>query len=211
MTLLTSLLAATLTCSTAEATPAPAVVADSTRRDLFEKGISFGDFLTKARQRKEQWERNYAQGAVPDALLARARGVGGTWKVLAVAVDGCSDSVNTIPYLARLAEHVVGMELRIVGSDVGRVVMEGHRTADGRAATPTVLLLDGEYLEAGCFIERPAELRRWMEGEKGKRGDDQLFSGKMVWYDENKGVATVSDFVEMLEAAARGGRLCPPS
>ena len=45
-----------------------------------------------------------------------------------VAVDSCSDSVNTIPYLARLVEMVDGFDMRVVNSRVGRKVMEDHPT-----------------------------------------------------------------------------------
>jgi hypothetical protein len=181
---------------------------DSAYRRLFDGGVSFADFLRNAKARKEMWDRNYASGTVADALVTRARGAGGPWKLLVVAVDGCSDSVNTIPYLARLVEQLPGTELRVVDSDIGRWVMDAHRTPDGRSATPTVILLDASYEERGCWIERPAELQRWMIDNKGKLEDSALVTHKMAWYDEDKGARTVADVVAMLEAAARGEKRC---
>jgi hypothetical protein len=145
---------------------------------------------------------------VPDALLTRARAVAGPWKVLVVAVDGCSDSVNTIPYLARLASQLIGVEMRIVGSDVGRAIMDAHKTPDGRGATPTVLLLDANYQERGCFIERPRELQSWILDQKGKLSDNEVFDRKMRWYDDDKGDKTLRDFVDVMERAARGQPAC---
>ncbi|MCC6319679.1 MAG: thioredoxin family protein [Gemmatimonadaceae bacterium] len=196
--LLSAVLGAALACQE----PVAAVNANSTYRALFEGGKNFASFLAAAQQRKQQWEGNFRDAAVPDALLTRARAAGGPWKFLVVAVDGCSDSVNTIPYLAKLVQQLMGVELQIIGSDTGRHVMESHRTPDGRAATPTVILLDGNYEERGCWIERPAELQEWMSKGSGS------FDGKMKWYDEDKGQKTLSDIVSVMERAAKGERAC---
>ncbi len=175
---------------------------------LFASGIPFSEFLSNAKQRKELWDSNYGRAAVADAVMARAARVTGTWNVLVVAVDSCSDSVSTIPYIAKLVESMPNVTLRIVDSKVGREVMEAHRTPDDRAATPTVILLDSSFAPRGCWIERPRELREWISGEKKNNGDSGVFSGKMNWYEKDAGASTVSEFVEMLEKAARGEVAC---
>ena len=206
MTLLSRRAAATLAGGAnrpAGAAPA-APAADSTHRRLFDGGQRFAEFLASAQQRKPQWEQNAARAAFPDALVARARAAGGPWKLLVVAVDGCSDSVNTIPYLARLMEQVPGVELRIIGSAAGRAIMEAHRTPDGRGATPTVLLLDADYVERGSWIERPSALQRWILAQKGVLDDAEVFTRKMRWYDEDQGRQTVEEIVALMERASRG-------
>jgi hypothetical protein len=207
MLLLSTIHAATLACPAD--TPAPtAFRADSGYRALFEGGSTFEQFLAKASRRKEQWAKNYERAMVADALLTRARAAAGTWRLLVVAVDGCSDSVNTIPYVARLVEKMMGVELRIIGNDVGRAIMDAHKTPDGRGATPTVLLLDQNYEERGCWIERPSELQSWIIDQKGKMSDDDVFSRKMQWYEEDLGAKTLAEIVAMIEAAAKGSVLC---
>jgi hypothetical protein len=187
---------------------ARSIAADSTYRTLYESGQSFADFLAAAKQRKELWNSNWGRAAVPDAVLTRARNLTGEWHLLVVAVDGCSDSVNTVPYIAKLVEMVPAIQLRIVNSTAGRTVMESHRTPDGRAATPTVVLLDATFTERGCWIERPAELRRLMDDKQPKSDADETFKDKMTWYDEDKGARTIEDIVAMLEAAARNEVVC---
>jgi hypothetical protein len=213
MTILPLLAAVTLGCAGALAADnigaaAPAVggvlPADSTNRRLFDGGQRFAEFLAAAQQRKAQWEQNAARAAFPDALVARARAAGGPWKLLVIAVDGCSDSVNTIPYLARLMEQVPGVELRIIGSAAGRAIMEAHRTPDGRGATPTVLLLDADYVERGAWIERPSALQGWILAQKGVLDDAEVFTRKMRWYDEDQGRQTVEEIVALMERASRG-------
>lgn len=190
--------------SAPRAMPAPAT--DSTHRALFERGIPYADFLANAKARREMWQRNSTWTTPPDALVARARATGSGWKLLAVAVDGCSDSVNTIPYIAQLVALLPGVELRIIGSDIGRAIMDAHKTPDGRGATPTVLLLDASFTERGAFIERPTELQTWMLAQKGVLADSEANARKMVWYDEDKGVKTLTEIVALMERAQRSSR-----
>ena len=183
----------------------PAAMPSDTLKATFDKGIPFAEFLTGAQNRKEQWVTNYAGTASIDAtLVARAAAVAGKWKLLVVSVDSCSDSVNTVPHIARLMDLLPNIEMRLVNPDQGRAVMESHRTPDGRAATPTVVLLDENWQERGCFIERPPMLRTHMDS----LSSNARFSGKMAWYEQDAGRSTVTEIVTMLEAAGRGEVQC---
>jgi len=52
--------------------------------------------------------------ATPHAkLVERAEAAGGSGRILAIAVDACSDSVGTLPYVASLANAVSSLDLRI--------------------------------------------------------------------------------------------------
>lgn len=172
---------------------------------LFAEGESFAAFLEKANARKEQWHANYGKAAVPDALAARAARIAGTWNILVVAVDSCSDSVSTIPYIARLVEGMPNVTLRIVNSTAGKEVLETHRTPDNRAATPTVILLDSAFVERGCWVERPRELQALIAGEGKSDREKGVFEGKMAWYEKDQGASTMAEFLEMIENAPRGG------
>ncbi|MDX1495287.1 MAG: thioredoxin family protein [Longimicrobiales bacterium] len=185
-----------------------ALAGDEELRALYQSGRSYEAFLGAATRRADLWESNTRDAEdIDPALVHRARAVGGSWHFLAVAIDACSDSVSTIPYLARLVSLVEGLEMRIVDSTAGRAVMEAHPTPDGRAATPTVLLLSNDFDEAGCFIERPPQLQTWIL-ENSDWSGQQLYERKMEWYREDGGQATVEAFVEMLEAAGRGETVC---
>jgi len=210
MTLLPLLAAMTLACAgsppgAGAPAGAPAAVrpADSTYRRLFDGGQRFADFVAAAQQRKAEWERHAARGPFPDSLAARARATG-PWKLLVVAVDGCSDSVSTIPFLARFLEQLTGVEMRIIGSTEGRAIMDAHRTPDGRGATPTVLLLDAAYAERGAWVERPSTLQSWILSQKGVLADTELFARKMRWFEEDQGRQTVEEIVALMERASRG-------
>ena len=178
-------------------------VADSTYKSLYEAGSTFADFVTRATARKEQWEANYAKGVAPDALVTRAT-ASGSWKLLVVTVPGCSDSVNIVPYVASFLDKVPSIEMRLIAPAEGKAIQEAHRTPDGRAATPTFILLDAEFNERGCWVERPSNLIEMM-----KNGTD--FNGKMAWYDQDQGASSLEEIVQVIEAAHAGSVRCAPN
>jgi hypothetical protein len=90
----------------------------------------------------------------------------------------------------------------MVNSTDGRWVMERYRTPDGRAATPTVVLLNPAGEPVGCFIERPAGLRQAIAA--GGRTMEILTE----WRKQDAGRSTVLEIVELLEAAAQGAGRC---
>lgn len=201
------LTAALYLCVPVPGIPAGAV-GDDALRTLYESGRTFPDFLANARRRAELWHRLADEGTVPDELVARARAVGGTWRILAIAEDWCGDSAYNLPYVAELVEQVAGLELRVVNSTQGRALMEAHRTPDLRPATPTLLLLDESWNEAGCFVERPSPLMAWYMENVATKTTDELHEYIVDFYEADGGKATASDLVEILEAAAAGRPRC---
>ncbi len=185
--------------------PAPVTAQENELPDhqtLYESGRPFGIFLDDAERRRQRWLDNFEKGLVPEDLLEQAQNIGGTWFLLAVAVDGCSDSVNTIPYLAHLVNAVEGFELRIVLPEPGKHIMEAHLTPDGRPSTPTVLVLNESYEEVGAFIERPEAPQMWALGE-GKELDSAAFlEAKFAWYDDDLGRQTMQAVLDIIEAAS---------
>lgn len=185
-----------------------AVVADSTLLALFSSGQSFPDFLAAAKARREGWLKMVDSARVDDALVARAKAVGGSWHLLVVAIDACGDSMNNVPYLAKLSELVPGLDLRIVLPVNGRPVQDTHRSLDGRTATPTMVLLDSKGNDVGCIVELPREIRDWAHGVRGTVSSDSLHAGIRSFYAANRGVAITTEAVEMLEAAKAGSPRC---
>jgi hypothetical protein len=169
---------------------------------IWAEGISFEAFLEAADQQAAAWRNNY-QEATPDAdAIERAAAIDGTGlRLLVVAEDWCSDSVDTIPNAARIAEAIGGLEMRIVDSGIGADVMAAHQTPDGRGATPTVVLLsaDGELL--GTWVERPAELQAWFMANRDGLGRRELMDQKHAWYVEDHGRSTVSELLDMIEGS----------
>ena len=181
---------------------------DSTLTKLHASGQTFEEFLAAAKARREGWLQVRDSSRVEEGLLARARAVGGTWRLLVIAVDRCGDSMNSVPYLAKLAESVPGLDLRIVLPGPGRGVQESHRSLDGRAATPTIVLLDAEGKDMGCIVELPREIRDWAHSVRASVSSDSLHAGIRAFYARDRGKGITTEAVEMLEAAKAGAVLC---
>ncbi|MEZ5319174.1 MAG: thioredoxin family protein [Vicinamibacterales bacterium] len=198
------------------ATGMPAVPAASTvvqtadAAALFDRGVTFEDFLASASAQRDRWEANAARARPAGALVARLRAVSADLRILAIAEAACSDSVSTVPYLAKLAAEA-GVPLRIVGRDLGLPIMQQHRTPDDRPATPTIVLLRGAAV-AGVWVERPSALQDWFLGPAGQAlSPQERVSRKMSWYDWDRGDSTVAEIVALAEtpgagAAPAGGR-----
>lgn len=127
---------------------------------LFAQGVPFSEFLDNARARRDEWTTRYRDGSVSPALIEKALALPSHRRLLVVADDRCSDSAQTIPYLARLVEASAGkLEMRIVNSTIGQAVKSAHLTPDGRGATPTVVVLDQDGRLIAAWVERASELQ----------------------------------------------------
>lgn len=160
---------------------------------LYEKGTPFARFVEYAERLQHEWEENFANAKIDDASVARAKALKGSWRLLVVAEDGCHDSVETVPYLAKLADASPDtLSLRIVSKREGGAVIDAHRTPDGRGATPTIVVLDAEGAVKGVIAERPAALWEYSKTH-GSRKD------RLDWYKEDQGRHAVAETLDIIE------------
>lgn len=185
-----------------DACAADAGASDSLRA-TFEKGQTWADFYAAIDRRREVWERSWNRTKIPDDLAARARAAG-KLRILVITEYGCSDSGNSVPVLARIAEAAPNLEVRLVNSATGKTWMEKHRTPDGRAATPTVLVLDDEFRIRSAWVEQPKELQDLWLPIIARKETGTRFGEKMAWYTKDEGRAIMRELVEAIEAAASG-------
>jgi len=160
---------------------------------IYAKGMPFAQFLDEAHELKYDWTENSAHAAVDEASLARAKALTGQWRLLVVAEDWCHDSVNTVPYLAKLVDASPDtLSMRIVRTSIGQPVMDAHRTVDGRAATPTIVILDPDGVVKGAIAERPAALLAYSKQHSGQ-GD------RRRWYADDQGRHVVAEVLDLIE------------
>src|SRR5437762_12291988 len=81
---------------------------------------------------------------IPVEYSARVESLGGRWHLLVLNEDWCGDSVNIVPIIAKLAESVSSMELRILRRDEHLDIMDSHLTGTSRSL-PIVILLNQKY------------------------------------------------------------------
>jgi hypothetical protein len=166
---------------------------------LYGKGLTFAAFVESAGGRADNWRRNSADAAIEEDMIARVRALPAKRRMLVVAEPTCSDSVATLPYLAKLVEESKGkLEIRVVNSTAGRAVMEAHRTPDGRAATPTIVVLGEDDQVAGAWSERPAALQTWYIDQKSVLSRAELMAQKTNWYAKDGGKSAIAEIVAIL-------------
>jgi hypothetical protein len=185
---------------------------DSSMLALFGSGMTFADFLDAATRRQAEWYTSTEQVAIADSTLKRARAVGGQWRLLVVAVDTCGDSLRQVPSVARLAELVHGLSMRIVTPAAGgAAVQSNHRSLDGRRATPTYVLLDDTGAERGCVVELPRPLRHWLHDRRAQGNRETvraLGDSALAWYTADRGASIVEEIVTLMERAKAGTPEC---
>jgi hypothetical protein len=160
---------------------------------IYDKGIPYARFLEAATQLKNEWQENYDRAAIDDASMARVTSLKGNWRLLVVAEDWCHDSVATVPYLARLADASPGtLQMRIVNKAAGETVMDAHKTPDGRAATPTIVVLDAAGTVKGTIAERPAALWEYSK-EHTERAE------RRQWYAADQGRHAIAEILDIIE------------
>lgn len=147
---------------------------------LWEEASSWDEFVSASGDQARAWQQAYQQATVREDLDARARVLPGIHRVLAVAEAGCTACVGTVPALARLADRIPGIELRI--TDPARV---GSLLGPGAAphSLPVAVVLDGSYRVIGCWVPDPAD-------------------------DARADIRAMDGVITVLEAAGRDGSRC---
>jgi len=167
---------------------------------MYSQGMPWDQFLAGTRVQRETWLKNAGREVSP-GLVDRFRRAGNDLRLLVITADWCPDSAHSVPYIASLAAGA-GVELRVVDFRTGRAIMDAHRTPDGRASTPTVVLLRGDQ-EVAAWVERPASIQWWYLDMADEISDEELLERKMSWYDWNRGSDTLTEIVVLAEQTAK--------
>lgn len=188
----------TLSACSENQSESPVQEPDPDYATLYQGGVPFDEFLENADRRRQRWLDNYAKGGVPDEIGGRVAGLSDSWNLLVVAVAGCSDSVNIIPYLAHMVDSSEKLDMRIIDSESGAGIMSLFLTPDNRGATPTVVVLDSEFNTRGVFVERPAELQEWALTEGKELENDAFVQAKFDWYDADMGLKSMTAVLDII-------------
>ncbi len=167
---------------------------------MYGQGKPWDQYLASTKAQRETWLKNAARD-VPPALVERFKRAGDGLRLLVITADWCPDSVNSVPYIATLAAGA-GVDVRVVDFKTGKSIMDAHHTPDGRASTPTVILLRGDQ-EVGAWVERPASLQWWYLGMANQISDDERLERKMAWYEWNRGTDALTEIVILAEQSAK--------
>ena len=163
---------------------------------LWDQALPFDGYVAASTQHRGLWEGLYRTARLPDwALSALPPGV--RRRLLVLAEDWCGDASNTVPVLARLADAVPGLELRVLRRDEHPEVMDRYLT-NGSRSIPIVIALDEGFAELGHWGPRPTELQSWVLANRLTIPKTELYPQVRRWYARDHGESTVR---EVLAAA----------
>jgi hypothetical protein len=177
-------------------------VSGSLAAERFPVALSFADYARQVRKNAELWDGIGRTATVSEEHLARARALGGPWRLLALSEDWCGDAVNTLPVIARLAEQAGNLELRLLRRDEHDDLMAGHLSS-GTRSIPVVMILDAQGRERGWWGPRPAWLQRWVRSVGMLLPREDRYRRTRAWYARDRGRTTIE---EVLDAIGRAGR-----
>ena len=165
-------------------------------RSLWDQAQNFDAFVASSTAHKALLEGLYRIARLPE--WSTTVSVPGTKRrLLVIAEDWCGDASNTVPVLAKWADAVAGVELRIIQRDQHPEVMDRYLT-NGSRSIPIVIVLDDDFRELGHWGPRPTVLQAWVMANRGTIPKTELYPQVRTWYARDRGESTLR---EVLEAA----------
>lgn len=174
------------------ASPPPADI-----RTLWLRAVPWQTFLDGVAANRQRWLQNWARADAPPDLAARLQRSGNGVEFLIVAEDWCTDSVNTVPYIVKLAR-AAGIQTRVLNRTAAAPLMDRHRAFDGRRVTPLVVVIRQET-DVGAWVERPAVLQDLFRSMAADPDKAVRFGQRQTWYDQDAGRTTDREIVELVE------------
>jgi hypothetical protein len=169
-----------------------------TLSERFYAGSTFEDLLARRKDNSELWNSIYKRSALDPEAVERVRAIENRFHLLILNEDWCGDSVNILPYIARLAESTDHLEMRILGRDTNRDLMDTHLTGKSRSI-PVVIVYDADFREKGWWGPRPGPLQRWVVQEGLALPKPDRYPLIRAWYARDKGRTIVSEILSIIE------------
>lgn len=161
-------------------------------------GETFAEFMARAIKNQELWLGIFKHVLIPIEISARVEALGGRWHLLVLSEDWCGDAVNIVPVIAKLAESVSNMDMRILARDENLDIMDAHLTGKSRSI-PIVILLNPKYQECGWWGPRPRELQKWVIEKGLSLPKEERYKFVRTFYARDRGLSTMNEIVSMLE------------
>ena len=171
-----------------------------TLRERFYAGSTFEDLLSRPKGNSDLWNSIYKRAVLDGEAVERVKALEHRFHLLVLNEDWCGDSVNILPYVARLAEATDHLEMRILGRDNNRDLMDAHLTGKARSI-PIVIVYDDDFIQKGAWGPRPGPLQQWVMTEGLALPKPDRYPLIRAWYARDKGRTIVSEIISIFEKA----------
>jgi hypothetical protein len=167
-------------------------------------GETFGEFMARPIKDQAMWAGITNHVVIPLEISARVEAIGGHWHLLVLSEDWCGDSVNIVPVVAKLAESVSNMDMRILARDQNLDIMDTHLTGKSRSI-PIVILLNNKFQDCGWWGPRPSPLQKWVLEQGLLLPKADRYKEIRKYYARDRGLTTMHELVAMLEQCSFKG------
>jgi thiol-disulfide isomerase/thioredoxin len=152
-------------------------------REQFESGLTAEQFIDRMEVNKERFLDNVQANSLSfdDRQFFNSRPV----SIAAIGEDWCTDVIQFLPVIVKLAEEVPSINLRIFERDENLDIMNMYLKDGQFQSIPVFVVYDENWSELGHFIERPAAVTKMMAEETARfaRENPQL-EGATRSYDK---------------------------
>ncbi|MFQ5578524.1 MAG: thioredoxin family protein [Anaerolineae bacterium] len=164
--------------------------------NAFGDGLAFADYHAAMKTLQRHMAEQFEAISIPDELRAEFSGLvqpRGRVLTLVMTEDHCPDSVLNLSIVARLAEAVPGLELRVVHRDEYKSLADRYPTPDGYNHIPTVIFFTPDGTELGVWHERPAAAHAFLADYERDHPKPPVEDGKKTpafktWFKERLAV-----------------------
>lgn len=168
---------------------------------LWDEALSYERFVNESHANCALWEGVYRLARVPTWSVHAAAELGQKFRLVVLAEDWCGDATNTLPVLAKWAELVPTVELRVLRRDQYPQVMDRYLTGMARSI-PVVIVLTEEMEELGWWGPRPRALQDWTAEQRALgRIKGELYPEIRRWYAKDKGETTLREVLAVMQGA----------
>lgn len=160
--------------------------------ERFYTGVTFDEFVASARKYPELWTMGQKRAMVPAAILAPLEELAKPLHLAIITEDWCIDAIGSVPYVAKLAELLPDVDVRIFGRETNPDLMNAH-LFNGTRSIPVVIVYDSAWRELGWWGPRPAPLQAWVASVGATVPKDDKYHFIRQWYARDRGATSLAE------------------
>jgi hypothetical protein len=134
-------------------------------KERFAQGLTGQQFIDLIEKNRERFEQNLKETTAIFTDEDRAFFAEHPVSIAAIAEDWCTDVVQFLPPIIKLAEEVPSITLRIFLRDQNLDLMDQYLKEGKFRSVPTFIIYDADWNELGHFNERPGAVTQEMAKE----------------------------------------------
>ncbi|TVP55776.1 MAG: thioredoxin family protein [Gemmatimonadales bacterium] len=159
---------------------------------------TFDEMLEAVQRNRDLWHGVWQRARLPGWVESAVSGIDRPVHLLALSEDWCGDAVNSLPWVARLAEASPGIDLRVLSRDENADLMDAHLTNGSSRSIPVVIAYDDAFGEIGWWGPRPAPLQAWVREDGLKLPGDERYLEVRKWYARDRGETILCEVLELI-------------